>query len=503
MHRTLSTLTPVLASLRLNLVVSIVLPLMVLGGSAIYIGLSAVEDALEERLRDDLELVARAVRGPLSQAMSAQDEIVLSETLQSIFRIGRVYGASVYDRDGRQVASLGVTDRELYTSQRAADVIDSGTLEGHFRKVKGVDVFSQFTPLIASDGRIRGLLQITRKRSDFQEQLATIRGQAIGIWSALSLIVILVVVLGHYGSIGRHVRRLLDSMEQLAPGRWILNRKASGPREIQDIHEGLGMLVNRMASAESEILERVTRERELGEKLEYQEKVAMIGRVAGGVAHELGAPLSVIEGRAGILARTATSEDQQRQLRDISSQVQRMTRIIEQLLDCFRHVPDSKRPIDLAHTLRETLVQLVDHPQCQGRRLMVNNLAPVAMIDAEPTRLSLACLNVMRNACQEAKSCVGVSLIEQAGFWEVRVDDDGPGIAADNRSRIFEPFYSTRPAGEGTGLGLAMVNSVVKEHRARIEVGESPWGGCRMSLFFAALEQNAEPVESCAGEVSK
>ena len=68
--------------------------------------------------------------------------------------------------------------------------------------------------------------------------------------------------------------------------------------------------------------------------------------------------------------------------------------------------------------------------------------------------------------------------------WEVRVEDDGPGIPAPQRAQIFEPFYSTRAAGEGTGLGLAVVSSVLKEHGGRVDVGSCDLGGCRMSLYF-------------------
>jgi signal transduction histidine kinase len=74
----------------------------------------------------------------------------------------------------------------------------------------------------------------------------------------------------------------------------------------------------------------------------------------------------------------------------------------------------------------------------------------------------------------------------------VRVEDDGPGIALEVRERVFEPFYSTRPAGEGTGLGLAVVGSVLKEHGGYAEVGESQYGGCCMSLLWT--EVNADEL---------
>lgn len=491
MKRSVLTAREMFRSLRLTLLLSIVVPLMVFSGVAIYVGLGAVEENLNDRLREDLELVARAVSGPLSQAMSDGDEIVMGESLKSIFRIGRVFGASVFDEDGRQIASLGVADTDVTRSVSAERVIASGELDGAFRRVDGVSVFSQFTPLIAADGRIQGLLQVTRKRSDFHELVASSRIWAVSIWSVVSLMVILVVVLGHYGAVGRHVSRLLEIMERMAPGHWRVEEPPAGPRELRQIHEGLRDMGERMMDAETEIRESVERERELAEQLEYQEKVAMIGRVAGGVAHELGAPLSVIQGRANILGRGNLAEGDGRHLRDIEHQVERMTLIIQQLLDCFRHVPDSRRKTDLASAARDLVDRIREEPRCQGVEIR-SDIPSLGQADilAEPTRLEMACLNIIRNACQAARSTVTVSLIEHAGLWELRVDDDGPGIEETMRERIFEPFFSTRAAGEGTGLGLAVVGSVLKEHGGRIEVGSNPEGGCRMSTFWPVYQPN-------------
>lgn len=482
-------------SLRLTLVLSIVVPLMLFSGLAIYVGLGAVERNLNDRLREDLELVARAVSGPLSQAMSDGDEIVMGESLKSIFRIGRVFGASVFDEDGQHIASLGVADNDVTRSDSAERAIASGQLGGAFRRVDGVSVFSQFTPLIASDGRIQGLLQVTRKRSDFHELVASSRIWAVSIWSVMSLMVILVVVLGHYGAIGRHVSRLLEIMEGMAPGHWQIDSRPAGPRELRQIHEGLQEMGARMAVAETEIRESVEREQELSEQLKYQEKVAMIGRVAGGVAHELGAPLNVIQGRANILGRGNLAESDRRHLKDIEHQVERMTLIIQQLLDCFRHVPDSRRHTDLVATIGELTSRIGEDPKCQGIEIGIDIAVGRAGILAEPTRLEMACMNIIRNACQAARSRVAVSVLGHEGYWELRVDDDGPGIDASLRERVFEPFFSTRAAGEGTGLGLAVVGSVLKEHGGRIEVGSNPQGGCRMSTFWPVSGSDKKPTE--------
>lgn len=487
-------------SLRLTLLLSIVVPLMVFSGVAIYFGLTAVENNLNDRLREDLELVARAVSGPLSQAMIDGDEIVLGESLKSIFRIGRVFGASVFDEDGNQIASLGVADSDVTRSASAERAIASGQRGGAFRRVDGVSVFSQFTPLIAADGRIQGLLQVTRKRSDFHELVASSRVWAVGIWFVVSLMVILIVVIGHYRTVGRHVGRLLEIMERMAPGRWQVPSEPAGPRELRQIQEGLRDMGDRMMRAETEIRESVERESELSEQLEYQEKVAMIGRVAGGVAHELGAPLSVIQGRANILGRGDLAEGDVRHLNDIKHQVERMTLIIQQLLDCFRHVPDSRRKTDLASILRELLGRIDEDERCRGVIIHCDISGDQADVLAEPTRLEMACLNIIRNACQAARSSVSVALSPLDGFWELRVDDDGPGIDEALRERIFEPFFSTRAAGEGTGLGLAVVGSVIKEHGGRIEVASNADGGCRMSALWPVYQ--LDRIQKEAGDES-
>lgn len=471
-------------SLQLTLVLSIVVPLLLFSGIAIYLGLGAVERALNDRLREDLELVARAVSGPVASALAEGDELVLGESLKSIFQIGRISGASVFDEEGNRVASLGVADTDVTNSASAEQVITSGELGGAFRRVDGESVFSQFTPLVAEDGRIQGLLQVNRQRSDFHDLLASSRWWAVSIWSVLSAIIILVVVLGHYRTVGRHVNRLLENMAMLAPGQWLLAIPASGPRELRQIHRGILELGNRMMDAESEIEGRIVRERALAEQLEYQEKVAMIGRVAGGVAHELGAPLNVIQGRARILARGTLPEDQQRHLQDIELQVSRMTAIIQQLLDCFRHVPDSRRPLDLSSVLKDVMQRVEEDERCTARQIDTAGLEAQMPVRAEPLRAGLACLNVIRNACQSSRSRLKVSAEDAGAFWEVRVEDDGPGIPESERARIFEPFFSTRAAGEGTGLGLAVVSSVLKEHGGRVEVADSTLGGCRMSLYF-------------------
>lgn len=209
----------------------------------------------------------------------------------------------------------------------------------------------------------------------------------------------------------------------------------------------------------------------------------MIGRVAGGVAHELGAPLNVIQGRAKILERSGLPEDQQRHLHDIDLQVRRMTTIIQQLLDCFRHVPDSRRSLDLATVLADVMQRVAEDERCAGRSVTTEGIEVSMPTRAEPLRIGLACLNVIRNACQSAKSCLRVSAHQAGDFWEVRVEDDGPGIPEAQRERIFDRGARLDTGKPGTGLGLAIVRDVAEIYAGTVELSESEdLGGLMVTL---------------------
>jgi len=483
----------VLTNLHVTLVLTIVLPLIVISGLGVYWGLGIVQSHNEERLQQDLSLVAHATRYPLSRAIEMGDYVQVNDITTSIFSIDQVYGASVYDRRGDRVSQVGVVDVNIRESARAADAVARGGELGAFREIEGETVFSHFTPLFSEDGRIIGLLQITRQRSDFDQRLETLRANAWWIWSVMAGAILLVAIAGHYGGVGRHVDRLLDAMNRVREGDRQVRVPLQGPREVQHIATALNEMLVSVEAAEDEIRTSQTREAQLNHRLQHQEKMAMIGRVAGGVAHELGAPLSVVEGRARILERRSRDGSNARHIEDIRVQVQRMTRIIRQLLDCFRHVPQNmseQLPVDAL--IRSCLHANGEEMHGSAISLEVDNQAPDAVITGDGTRLELAITNLLRNAFHAAEKRVLVTIQSGPQAVAITVEDDGPGISADVREMVFEPFYTTKPAGEGTGLGMAVVKSVMQEHKGAIVIGQSRWGGCAVVLQWPPVRRDGE-----------
>ncbi|TVP55308.1 MAG: sensor histidine kinase [Halomonadaceae bacterium] len=492
-----------LGNLHITLVLTIVLPLLLISGLGVYWGLGVIQTHDETRMQEDLALVAHATRYPLSRAIEAGDYVQVNDITTSIFSIGQVYGASVYDRRGDRVSQVGVVDVNIRESQGAADAVARGDELGVFREIEGETVFSHFTPLFSADGRIIGLLQITRQRSDFDQRLESFRANAWWVWSITAGAILLVAIAGHYGGIGRHVDRLLEAMEQVRKGGRQVRVPKGGPREIQHIATALNDMLLSVEQAEDEILTRQRREAQLNQRLQHQEKMAMIGRVAGGVAHELGAPLSVVEGRARILQRQGPGDSGSRHIEDIRVQVQRMTRIIRQLLDCFRHGPQAMSEVlgatDLVnHCLDNSREELAS----SDVQLTVDNQAADAQLRGDATRLELALSNLLRNAAHAAHSQVLVTLQAGSQAVAITVEDDGPGIPLGDREQVLEPFYTTKAAGEGTGLGLAVVKSVMQEHQGQLLIGESRWGGCAVVLQWPLVTPESSTDNHPQGEHS-
>jgi signal transduction histidine kinase len=494
--------TPRLANLHLTLIMTIVLPLLVISGIGVYWGLSVVQRQDEAQLKEDLALMAQATKYPLSRALQTGDYVQVNDITTSLFSSGRVYGASVYDKRGDRISQVGVVDTNITESRSAADAVARGDELGTYRRIEGEDVFSHFTPLFSQDGRIIGLLQITRRRSDFDQRLSDLRADAWWIWSIMGGAILFVAIAGHYGGVGRHVEHLQATMDRVRSGDRRVRAPLKGPREVQQIAMALNDMLASIEQTEQAMHAQKAREARLNQRLQHQEKMAMIGRVAGGVAHELGAPLSVIDGRARILERRGGDERTTRNLGEIRDQVQRMTRIIRQLLDCFRHSP---RVEEDSLTMTELVNGVLDSHQSdaaeQGISLEVDNQAPDAEIQGDRTRLELAVTNLLRNAIQAASGKVLLSVRAGPQATALTVEDDGPGISTVDRESVFEPFYTTKPAGEGTGLGLAVVRSVMQEHGGGIIIGTSRWGGCAVVLQWprSSADQRAEAGSTVRG----
>ncbi|RUO81170.1 sensor histidine kinase [Idiomarina tyrosinivorans] len=461
------------------------MPMVAIAGLTIRFGLEFAESAVTARLKSDLELVGRAIRLPISDALLKGDLQAVQANLDSVFSIGRVYGASVYNTAGQLVASAGITERDLSNSSIAEEAVKTGIKQDSYRQVAGLNMFSQFLPVIDRGGRIIGLLQINRRASDFEQSLDQLASYAWLSWGIFALIIVVVLILGHYRSVGRYVTQLVDSMRRVADGNLQHRAKQQGPDELKEIATGLNLMLDSLSRAQQELSTRQQHEMQLEKALRKQEKMAAIGSVASGVAHELGAPLTVIDGRAQRLLRQQEDASTRQELGKIRGQVQRLTQLVNQLLDFTRSPQNGLQPVAVSDWVNAAISSVKLELTDDAPKIVLQEALPVAEIAVDATRMELAMVNLLRNALQAATSEVMVSCQLTADKLRISITDDGEGLPADwSFDDLIQPFQSTKAQGQGTGLGLTIVQQIVEAHGGQLRLHDRPEHGCIAEMII-------------------
>jgi signal transduction histidine kinase len=227
--------------------------------------------------------------------------------------------------------------------------------------------------------------------------------------------------------------------------------------------------------------------RDTTERARAAERLASIGTLVAGPAHEIGTPMGVIQGHAKLLESAVGGENARWRLRTIQEQIGRISRIIQSLLHMARPGRPRRVPVDLAALLDSTLAFLTE--KLARRQIQtVREFGGTAPVLGDPERLQQVFLNLFLNAvdAMPGGGTLTVSLAPAASDVEIRVADTGHGIAAEDLERVFEPFYTTKAAGEGSGLGLSVVQGIVAEHHGAIEVVRSDDAGTEFRLLFPA-----------------
>lgn len=458
---------------------------MVLIGLSGWYSLRSLEAQIEASMQEEIELIARAIRLPLSYALERGSLDDIDQALDSAFHIDRVYGVYVYDEAGRQIASSG-TRRAQVHSDRAAQIAALGDRQAGYEQLEHEDIFSYFLPLTDTGGRINGLLQVTRRGSDFQNYMETVRGQALTGLGILFAVLVLVIYLGHHRAIGRHLQGIERSLLNIGAGITSERVPVTGPAELKALSLTINNMLDRISRSQAEINERRARELELRTRLHQSEKLAAIGQLASGVAHELGTPLSTIDGRAQrMLRHDDAPEDFRQSLNQMRREVSRMETIIHQLMDYGRRNPLKKDPVRCSILLRSVLEQIA--AQADERRINVelqNSQADIT-VNVDRVRIEQALANLLRNAVQAARQRVRVTWMQDGDSTIYAIEDDGDGIDETQLPHLFEPFYTTKPVGEGTGLGLAVAHAAINDHNGHIEIDRSPdLGGARFRIVL-------------------
>lgn len=479
--------------LRLILVVYVVAPLAIAMAVAGYFALKTWERQVEERMQSDLEMVARAVRLPLSHAMERRREGGIEQALESALSTDSVFSAYAFNLEGEEIASAGELPSEAQ-QDKLTELASERKRTGEYGEIGNRRVYSYFIPLSDSQDRASGVLQLTRREEDFREYTAKVRRFALGGFGISVAVMAGLVLIGQYGALERHFRRMIAGMKRVAAGESDHRLVPAGPREIASISASFNEMLDSIQAAEEEIRRNRRAQLAMEQRLRTQEKLAAVGQLAAGVAHELGTPLGTVSATAQrALRRDPGDPSVPTALEKIRREVGRMEVIIRQLLDFSHSRRLQVRRLRPAKVAASATSAVADEAARHGTAVETAGEAETPPFAADPIALEQVLVNLLRNAIQAAPGGrVRLSWECRDGALVFAVEDDGPGIDESIRPRLFEPFFTTKSVGSGTGLGLAVVHGIVKDHRGRVRVGRASLGGARVEIFLPP-ESAGEP----------
>jgi two-component system NtrC family sensor kinase len=300
----------------------------------------------------------------------------------------------------------------------------------------------------------------------------------------------------------RYVLKPVAAMQQAATrvtqGDLSVRLKEEGGRELASLAASFNTM---SASVQDQLARLELQRKELAasrEQVIRSEKLASVGRLAAGVAHEVGNPLQAIMGFTDLLQQDKLPPDERKDfLARIERETQRIHRIIRELLDYARPVEDELEPVDLAAAVGQARQLVIPQKRLHDVSIDAEALGDLPAVAANTQRLVQVLVNLLLNAADamEGEGKITISSEVDAQRVELRVANDGPLIPTADRGRIFDPFFTTKDPGAGTGLGLSVAQAIIESYGGRLLLAEGSVTCFVLSLHRWKQEQDQQERE--------
>jgi len=316
---------------------------------------------------------------------------------------------------------------------------------------------------------------------DNNEIAAPFQRIRFGLLAFAGLALFISLILANIGArnIAQPITHFAGILKRYADGESKFSEHTSkGADELKQLDYSFHYLVD--------TLEETEKERDSAQKMMLQNaKLASIGEMAAGIGHEINNPLNNILSYAALIERDLpdNNKELQQDIQGLRAEAKRAGKIIKGILNFARQVPPEYTEFDLHTWLKDTL--LLTHSQAHKYNIeIILQETPNLLINGDRNQLQQVLVNLLMNAIQASNpgDAIKVSTSSDADFFNITIEDQGPGIKQENKDKIFDPFFTTKNVGEGSGLGLSISIGIMQYHNGSLTLNNNPNGGVNATM---------------------
>jgi two-component system NtrC family sensor kinase len=452
----------------------------------------------------------------------------LERDISQLLQVGGVSEALVVNREGMRTfttGSWGGAVNEALSISREALATGKWSLD--FRgSTWGViwlahERVNMSIPLV-SQGHLMGAVTIRAHLGPLYETLRRSE-KFILIFILLNTVILLLFGISLLSrTVVGPIHKLLSITEEFKEGEAFPNLEGGASRnEIGQLFRSLNMMINRLDENKKELKDHISSLEKANQeikKAQYEiiksEKLASVGRLATGVAHEIGNPIGIVLGYLELLKGEDLNEEEQRDfLCRIESEITRVSQIIRQLLDFSRPASIEPRPINIHDLVMETINMLSPHPMMSSIEIRSDLKAAKDTVWTDPSQIKQVFVNIIMNAADAmgktdiledaaAVRRLTIKSINSGDSIELSFTDTGSGIPEHELGHIFDPFYTTKEPGKGTGLGLSICYRIIEGLGGHIHAKSSQGRGTAIIIkipLFRTQEEGQRSEEAVSG----
>ena len=448
----------------------------------------------------DLRLLGAAVDVAIGNALRDKQQADLEETVAAVKLRDPSTDVVLFDPAGVMTASWANPATEKLARDFADEAQATNRVVVRFEGPSGLSNLVGAFPIRDDDGSDLGVLAIVRPLDVLRQDLAAETRQ-----TALSVLTLIAGVVGAGWFLAsiyvrRPLRALVQTMRAVKSGDLSARASVQATDEMGAAVSEFNAMVEQLVDARRRLSAEAESREALEASLQRADKLVTVGQLSAGLAHEIGSPLQIVNGRARALAaRPDLPADVRRSAEILAAESDRITRIVEQLLTFSRRSVPSTTDIDVTGAVRDIIELFGPEARRHEVRLDFNFDEPLPAARADAGQVQQVVMNLLSNAVRATARGGRVSVSLRSSSFAIPggqtqpsvsliVEDSGEGISEEILPRIFEPFFTTRGHGDGTGLGLAVVKSIIDSHGGTITVASRAGEGTCVTAQFPTAD---------------